>query len=283
MIAFIGTGLLGANFTKALLKKGKQVNVWNRTADKAKALEVDGAKAFENITDAVKDVDRIHMTLKDDDSVNEILEQMKPALKPGVIIIDHTTTSPDGAAERTEKWKKLGFTYVHAPVFMGPPNALESTGTMLISGDQELIKKLQPELSQMTGTLLNLGTEVSKAAGMKLIGNLFLISMSGALIDSLALAKDLKIPGSDVSALFEAWNPAAMIPARMKRMMAAEFSKPSWELKMARKDARLMMEASKHGDAELHVIPAMAALMDKYMERGHQNDDWMVIAKDVVS
>jgi 3-hydroxyisobutyrate dehydrogenase len=283
MIAFIGTGLLGANFTKALLKKGKQVNVWNRTADKAKALEADGAKAFENITDAVKDVDRIHMTLKDDDSVNEILEQMKPALKPGVIIIDHTTTSPDGAAERTEKWKKLGFTYVHAPVFMGPPNALESTGTMLISGDQELIKKLQSELSQMTGTLLNLGTEVSKAAGMKLIGNLFLISMSGALIDSLALAKDLKIPGTEVSALFEAWNPAAMIPARMKRMMAAEFSKPSWELKMARKDARLMMEASKHGDAELHVIPAMAALMDKYMERGHQNDDWMVIAKDVVS
>jgi 3-hydroxyisobutyrate dehydrogenase len=31
MIAFLGTGLLGANFTRALLKKGKKVQVWNRT------------------------------------------------------------------------------------------------------------------------------------------------------------------------------------------------------------------------------------------------------------
>ena len=47
MIAFLGTGLLGANFTRALLKKGEQVNVWNRTSEKAKALETYGARAFE--------------------------------------------------------------------------------------------------------------------------------------------------------------------------------------------------------------------------------------------
>src|ERR1700759_1942540 len=122
MKAFLGMGLLGANFTKALLKKGEEVHVWNRTAAKAKALEADGAKAFDNVADAVRGADVIHITLKDDAVVNEVLEQARVGFAPGVTIIDHTTTSAHGAAERTELWKSRGYTYVHAPVFMGPQN-----------------------------------------------------------------------------------------------------------------------------------------------------------------
>ena len=141
MIAFIGMGLLGSNFTKALLKKGEQVNVWNRNPARAKALEEFGAKAFENITDAVKGATRIHITVKDDEAVNEVLTAASAAFEPGVLIIDHTTTTAHGAAERTELWAAKGYTYCHAPVFMGPVNALESTGTMLLSGDPAVIAK----------------------------------------------------------------------------------------------------------------------------------------------
>ena len=85
MKAFLGMGLLGSNFVKAFRQKGQQVNVWNRTASKAKALEAYGAKAFDDIKDAVKDADVIHLTLKDDDTVNEVLAMAQPALKPGAI------------------------------------------------------------------------------------------------------------------------------------------------------------------------------------------------------
>ena len=133
MIAFLGTGLLGANFTRALLKKGEKVNVWNRTADKAKALEVYGAKAFEQVTEAVKGASRIHLTVSDDQAVDDVLEKAANGFDPGVIIIDHTTTSSPGAARRSAFWKNKGYTYIHAPVFMGPPNALDGTGVMLVS------------------------------------------------------------------------------------------------------------------------------------------------------
>ena len=53
MVSFIGTGLLGANFTKALLKRGEKVNVWNRTAEKAQSLEPYGAKAYEKVADNI--------------------------------------------------------------------------------------------------------------------------------------------------------------------------------------------------------------------------------------
>src|SRR6185437_2551668 len=241
MKAFLGMGLLGSNFVKAMLQKGQQVNVWNRTASKAKALETDGAKAFNDIKDAVKNVDTIHLTLKDDDTVNEVLAMAQHALRPGAMIIDHTTTSLKGAVERTKTWKERGFIYLHAPVFMGPKNALESTGYMLVSGDQAVIGKVESELSSMTGKLLNLGETEGKAAGMKLTGNLFLITLTAGLSDALALAKAEGISKEDVADLFNLWNPAAMVPARLKFISAGNFSQPSWELKMARKDAGLMM------------------------------------------
>jgi len=283
MKAFLGMGLLGSNFVKAMLRKGEQVNVWNRTTSKAKALEADGAKAFENVEDAVRDADVIHIVVKDDAAVEEVLNKASKGLKPGATIIDHTTTSADGAIKRTKEWKEKGFTYLHAPVFMGPPNALESTGTMLVSGDQEVIKKWEPELSRMTGKVVNFGPTEGKAAGMKLIGNLFLIGMTGALTDAFTLAKALNIATEDVAGLFESWNPGAMVPARIKKMTSNSFDKPSWELSMARKDAGLMMDGAKKGGAELMVIPCVAKAMDVWIEKGHGNDDWTVISKNAVS
>ncbi len=282
MKTFIGTGLLGANFTRALLQKGEQVQVWNRTAAKAKALEQYGAKAFDNIADAVKGADRIHITLKDDATVNDALEQAKAGFEKDVIIIDHTTTTAVGAAERTELWKSRGYTYIHAPVFMGPVNALEGTGTMMVSGDQELIKKITPELAKMTGNVLNFGTETNKAAGIKLLGNLFLIAMTAGVADMLALAKAMNIKIDEINTLFATWNPAGLLPARIKKMTSGTFDQPSWELQMARKDAGLMMQEAENGGMPLAAIPAIAREMDRWIEKGYGNNDWTVIAKDAV-
>jgi len=283
MKAFIGMGHLGSNFVKAMLKKGDKVQVWNRTASKAKALEADGARAFDNVADAVRGASIIHVTLKDDDAVNEILEQARAGFEANATIIDHTTTSAQGAKERTDLWKERGFTYLHAPVFMGPQNALESTGAMLVSGDQGIIRGLEPELAKMTGKVINFGTENNKAAGMKLMGNLFLIALTGGLTDVLALAKSLGTGVEDVTMLFDHWNPGTMVPARLKKMTSNTFDQPSWELNMARKDARLMMEQAKRGGEQLMVVPAVAKEMDKRIEEGLGHNDWTVIAKDVVT
>lgn len=283
MKAFLGMGLLGSNFVRAMIQKGDEVQVWNRTFAKAQVLETYGAKAFESVSDAVKGANTIHITLKDDASVDEVLQLAADAFEPGTILIDHTTTSAEGAIERTRRWKELGYTYLHAPVFMGPPNALESTGSMLISGDQELIARLSPELSKMTGKLINLGAEDGRAAGMKLVGNLFLITLTAGISDTLALVKGLGVPMEDVLDLFSSWNPAAGMPARLKKMSEGDFSKPSWELSMARKDAGLMLAAAKKTDAKLVVVPAVAGEMDRWIAKGHGQDDWSVIAKDNVS
>jgi len=282
MKAFLGMGLLGSNFTRALLRKGSEVQVWNRTAAKAKDLEQYGAKAFETPAEAVKGADFIHVTLRDDASVDEVLAQAESGLMPGAIIIDHTTTSVEGAVERTQRWREKGFIYQHAPVFMGPQNALQATGFMLVSGGQELIGRLEPELSPMTGKLINFGEEAGKAAAMKLLGNSFLVVFTAGIADTLTLAKALKIPPGDLLTLFGEWNPGSSLPVRLKGMASGNYDSPSWELNMARKDTGLFIEEAKRGGTALNIIPAVSALMDAWIAKGFGNNDWTVIGKDAV-
>jgi len=275
-------GLLGSNFVRAMIDKGGSVNVWNRTASKATALEQYGAKAFTSPADAVKGADTIHLTLKDDSTVDEVLAQAQPGLTPGATIIDHTTTSVPGAIQRTKAWKEKGFTYLHAPVFMGPQNALESTGYMLVSGDQSVISRLEPVLSKMTGKLMNFGAEEGRAAGMKLIGNCFLVAFTTGIADTLALARSLDIPMGDINTLFDSWNPATVLNARLKRMTSGSYDKPSWELNMARKDTGLFIQAAESRNIHMAVIPAIAAEMDRWISKGHGSEDWTVIGSGAI-
>lgn len=279
MKAFLGTGLLGAGFVRAMLKKGEEVQVWNRTFSKAKDLEQYGAKAFEDIAEAVKNANVIHVALKGDDSVDEALAKAEPGLEEGAIIVDHTTTLVEGAKKRTEEWKNKGFSFQHAPVFMGPQNALESTGYMLVSGDQDLIKQLSPQLSAMTGKLINFGKETGKAAAMKLTGNLFLVAFTASIADTLSFGRGMDISVDELNQLFGEWNPGSSLPARLKRMTGDDFSNPSWRLEMARKDTGLFLTEAEKKGIKLHVIPAVASLMDEWIDKGHGKEDWTIIGK----
>ncbi|WP_240646713.1 NAD(P)-dependent oxidoreductase [Chitinophaga rhizosphaerae] len=280
--AFLGMGLLGSNFVTAMLEKGDKVRVWNRSPEKAAALEPLGAEVFATPARAVQGAAVVHVTLKDDQSVDEVLAAAETGLQPGTVIIDHTTTTQEGAIARTAAWKEKGFTYIHAPVFMGPANAREGSGYMLVSGSRAVVEKVSPLLEKMTGQLVDLGPEEGKAAAMKLIGNCFLVAFTAGLRDTFALAGALGQNTRDVGSLFEIWNPAQMLPARIRRMSGGDYSKPSWELSMARKDTGIFIDTVQQQGGHLAIMPAIAALMDEWIAKGFGGNDWNVIAKDVV-
>lgn len=279
VIAFLGMGLLGGNFVRALRRRGEAVQVWSRTAAKAQALAEVGAIPCASPAEAVRGAARVHLTLSDDASVDAVLEAAAAGLSPGAPIVDHSTTSPAGAAARVARWHERGHPFQHAPVFMGPQHALESSGLMLASGDKARFGELAPVLEQMTGRLVWTGPDEGRAAALKLVGNLFLMCMSAGLVDALGLGKAMGVPPAEAGALFDLFNPGAFVPARVKRILAAEHDTPSWTLEMARKDARLMQEAA--GGAGLALLPALAAVMDRRLAEGLGQKDWMVIGRDV--
>jgi 3-hydroxyisobutyrate dehydrogenase len=267
-IAFLGTGLMGSGFVRRLRANGHDVNVWNRSPDKAKALEANGAKAFADAAAAIAGVDRIHLSLADDASVDAVLEPLAGAIPAQTWIVDHTTTAVRATAERVARWDARQRTLVHAPVFMAPANAADGTGMMLVSGTQARHDALLPDLQKMTGTVLYLGAQPERAAAFKLFGNLTIIGMTGVLGDVNRLAHAVGISTADAFSLFKHFNPGQMLPARATRIENARTAPVSFEMTMARKDVRLMLEEAQRGGVELYVMPGVAAMYDAAIARG---------------
>ena len=278
-IAFFGTGLMGSGFVRRLRANGHEVNAWNRSAAKARALEAHGAHAFEDPAAALAGVERIHLSLADDASVDAVLEPLAAKIAPGTWIVDHTTTAVAPTAERIARWNARGRTFVHAPVFLAPANAADGTGLMLVSGEKSRHDALLPALQQMTGNVLYLGEAPERAAAFKLFGNLTLLGILGVLGDVNRLAHAVGIPTAEAFSLFKHFNPGQFLPARAARIEAGEFTPPSFEIAMARKDVRLMIEeAGRHG-VDLFVMPGVAAMFDAAIARGEQALDAAAAAR----
>ena len=278
-IAFLGTGVMGTGFVRRLLANGHAVNAWNRSAAKAQALQAHGAKAFADAAAAVAGAERVHLSLADDASVDAVLEPLAAALPAGAWIVDHTTTAASSTAQRAARWDARGRSFVHAPVFMGPANAAEGTGVMLVSGTQARFDKLLPDLQAMTGKVVYMGTAPERAAAFKLLGNLTILGLIGVLGDVNRLAHAFGLSAQEAFSLFQHFNPGATLAARAERIALADVNKPSFEMAMARKDVRLMLEEAKLGGQSLLLMEALAAMLDAGIARGQGALDVVAAAR----
>ena len=277
MIAWLGTGLLGANFTRKLLERGETVHVWNRTAEKAQALQSDGAKAFPDAAGAVRGASQIHVTLKDDETVDAVLEPLAGVIDKNALIIDHTTTAPTPTGERIRRWAERGITYVHASVFMGPAAARNAQGIMLLSGAPDVRARVKPLLAPMTGTVLELGDDPARASAFKLMGNMMLVFVITGLADVYRFADGLGISAPEAHALFDTFKLTGAVDIRGKAMANGDFT-PQWELSMARKDVRLMREEAQRHGVELPALGEIDALFGRYENAGRGGEDVGVVA-----
>ena len=279
-IAFLGTGLLGGAFAQAAAQRGDTVTAWNRSADKVAALAPFGVKAAATAADAVRGAVRVHIVLKDDAVVDAVIAAALPGLEPGAVLLDHTTTLPVLTAARAARLAAQGVAYLHCPVFMGPAAARNAQGSMMVAGPRALFDRVQSALAAMTTRLEYMGERTDLAAANKLFGNAMILSVSAAMADILTLAQASDVDAQDAAKLLGMLDLNAMVAGRGVNMAKGNFE-PSFELDMARKDVRLMLETA--GARPLAALPAIANRMDQLIAAGHGAKDACVLGIDALT
>ena len=278
-IAFLGTGLLGAAFAEAAAKRGDTVSAWNRSPDKAVALVPFGVKAAATPAEAVQGATRVHLVLRDDAVVDDVIAAALPMLAPNAVLLDHTTTLPELTVARAARLAEQGIAYLHCPVFMGPPAARSAQGSMMVAGPRALFERVQDELATMTSRLEYLGERADLAAVNKLFGNAMIIGVSALMADILTMAQASSVDPQSAVKLLGLLDINAMVAGRGGNMAKGNFA-ASFELTMARKDVRLMLETA--GDRPLAALPAIAARMDQLIANGHGALDASALGIDAV-
>lgn len=279
-IAFLGAGLLGSGFIEAAAARGDRVTIWNRTAEKAQALTKFGVAVAATPADAVLGAERVHLVLKDDAVVESVIEALRPGLSPDTIICDHTTTQPALTAARATRLNAQGVRYLHCPVFIGPAAARKGEGAIMSSGPQALFDAVKPALERMAVKVQYFGERPDLAAAYKLFGNAFIIGLSALVADVFTVAAGSHVTPLDALQVLDVLNPATTLAGRGRNMARGDYT-PSFELEMARKDVRLMIETA--GVLPLAALPSIAARMDALIAAGRGADDLAVLGVDAVT
>ena len=97
VIAFLGTGLMGGPMAARLAQAGFPVRAWNRSFAKAEALRAQGAEPREQLADAVAGARLVISMLEAGPIVRAVMEAALPALAPGCLWIDMSSTRQDEA------------------------------------------------------------------------------------------------------------------------------------------------------------------------------------------
>ena len=269
-VAVLGTGVMGAPMARNLLAAGLPVRVWNRSADRARPLGEHGAEVAETPAAAAAGAGVIVTMLSDAEATLESMRAAEPEARAiwaqmGTLGLEGTEACAALAAER-------GVTFVDAPVLGTRQPAEDGALTVLASGPDAARDALAPVFDAVGARTLWLG-EAGEGTRLKLVANSWVLTLIQGLAETVAFAERIGVPPqSFLEAIAGGPLDAGYARIKGKAMMEREFP-PSFPLRLAAKDGRLILAAAEQAGLDLPVARAVAAQLAAGVEQGHGDED----------
>ena len=274
-IAVLGAGgTMGLPMAANLARAGFAVRGFNRSADKARPLTDDGVVISETAAESARGATIILTMLADTDAVLAVMEGADGALAGAgddVLWLQMSTIGEAGTDRCTQLAAERGVTFVDAPVLGTKQPAQEGKLIVLASGPAELESRLAPVFEAIGQRTMWVG-DAGAGSRLKLAVNGWLLAVVEGAAESLAAAEGL---GLDPALVLEAVGGGPLdlpyLQLKGKAMIAREFD-PSFSLRLAAKDAGLVMEAAEAHGLDLPVLGAIRRRMEQGID-AHGDQD----------
>lgn len=186
-VAFFGLGVMGGGMAGRLLEQGIPLTVWNRRRDRADALAARGARVADSPGRAAEGADVLMSMVADDGASRAVWLGENGALahaRPGAILIESSTLSPDWIAELGAAAAARGCTLLDAPVTGSKPHAASGQLLFLVGGPAGALDRARPILAAMSRDVLHVGPAGSGAT-LKLVNNFLCGVQAAALAEAI--------------------------------------------------------------------------------------------------
>ncbi len=193
-VAFLGLGVMGGPMAGHLLKAGHEVRVWNRTASRAQAWQEahPGGVTADSIHEAVAEADRVMTCVGNDDDLRSVVlgpQGALAAMKPGAVLIDHTTASAEVAREIAAAAAALGVGFIDAPVSGGQAGAVNGVLTVMCGGEPDTFAAAEPAIRAYARAVTLLGPSGSGQLA-KMVNQICIAGLLQGLSEAVAFGQN---------------------------------------------------------------------------------------------
>lgn len=277
---FLGLGVMGFPMAGHLQAAGYDLTVWNRTAAKAQAwARQHGGKYSDTVEAAVGDADVVMMCLGDDPDVRAIAEQAIPAMKPGAILIDHTTASAELARELDTDARDAGVGFIDAPVSGGQAGAESGQLTIMCGGEADTFARAEPVMNAYAKAMSLIGPAGSGQLA-KMVNQICIAGVVQGLSEGLHFARRAGLdPELVIGAISKGAAQSWQMENRWETMVAGKFDY-GFAIDWMRKDLRITLEEARRNGARLPVTAQVDQFYGDVQEMGgHRWDTSSLIAR----
>ena len=250
-IAFLGIGLMGRPMAARLAQAGYPVRAWNRTYARAEALRASGAEPVADLDAAVCGAQVVISMLEAGPVVGAVLDAALPALAPGTLWIDMSSTRHDEALAFQTRLVAQGCRFMDAPVSGGVGGAEAGTLAIMAGGEAADIDQVVKILEAM-GKPQRVGP-VGSGQVAKLCNQLIVGATLNVVAEALLLAQ---AAGADPAAVREAirggFAGSRILEVHGQRMLERNFV-PGGQVKSQLKDLRNVLAAAEAAGLTLPV------------------------------
>jgi 3-hydroxyisobutyrate dehydrogenase len=222
-IAFLGTGAMGAPMIRCLLKAGDEVTIWNRSIDKARLLERDGAKVAATPAACVDGAQAIFTMVLDDAACRAVWTGKEGILSGtparDVIAVESSTVSNDWVLELNGLVRAKGWRFVDCCV-AGRPDWAEAGQLIAYAGGTPTdVSELTPIVRAFSKSVTRFG-EAGKGNAFKLIYNVMGALQVAALAEAMQACEASGIDLHAAAAAFSGGNTGSGHVIRHSKYMA---------------------------------------------------------------
>ena len=201
-IGFIGLGVMGFHMA-GHLSKHNQIAVFNRTKKKSEIWSAKyNGKICNSPADLAKISDVIILCVGNDDDVRDIVtgyQGLLENLKPGSIIVDHTTTSAKLAKEIYELLDSNDIFYIDAPVSGGEVGAKSGMLSIMAGGNKDAYDQIKSILEPYTKLIKYMGLSGS-GQYTKMVNQICIAGLIQALAEGINFSEKV---GLDTKSVLE--------------------------------------------------------------------------------
>ncbi|TDC91633.1 NAD(P)-dependent oxidoreductase [Saccharopolyspora aridisoli] len=278
-VAFLGTGTMGAPMARNLAAAGFDLRVWNRTRSRAEPLGETGAVVVDSPAEAARGADVLVTMLLDAESTLSAGREAAAALNTGGVWAQMGTIGlPATEAVCAAAAEIGGVTVVDAPVLGTKVPAEKGELVVLAAGAPEVRELVGPLFDAIGSRTQWVGEDPSQAGGsrLKLVTNNWVLTLTNAVGESIALAEDLGVDPSEFLAAIEGTaTDSAYAHLKGAAIISGEFP-PSFTLSAAAKDAGLVAQAASDA-VRLDLAEAVRARFARALTAGHADEDMAAV------